>query len=340
MNALFLRDLAARTHRGLEGRVRKGRSAGGLTFGYDIGTGDGSRNAERGSREINPAQAAIVERIFSEFAAGKSPVAIARQLNAEQVPGPGGRPWLDTTIRGHALRGTGILRNELYIGRLIWNRLRYAKDPDTGRQLSRINPNTEWVIEEVPGLRIIDQDLWRRVAARLAEFRADPRVAKLMASKLWERRRPNHFTSGRVMCGSCSKPMALIGKDYLGCNYARRRGTCPNKASVRQSTIEFIILDGLKSQLMAPDLVQAFTAAFHKEINQRRDDQVAQRRAWLRELIEINDKVGKLVDAVANGFRTQAIIAALEKAEARKAEIEDGLAKAAPTSNSNAPESG
>jgi site-specific DNA recombinase len=56
---------------------------------------------------------------FSEFAAGRSPRAIARALNAGGIPGPGGRPWGDTTIRGHALRGTGILRNELYVGRLV-----------------------------------------------------------------------------------------------------------------------------------------------------------------------------------------------------------------------------
>src|SRR6267143_2244175 len=36
MNALFLKDLAAKTHRGLEGRVREGRSGGGLSYGYDV----------------------------------------------------------------------------------------------------------------------------------------------------------------------------------------------------------------------------------------------------------------------------------------------------------------
>src|SRR6202047_3089858 len=34
MNALFLKDLADKTRRGLEGRVREGRSGGGLCFGY------------------------------------------------------------------------------------------------------------------------------------------------------------------------------------------------------------------------------------------------------------------------------------------------------------------
>jgi site-specific DNA recombinase len=36
MNAIFLRDLADKTRRGLEGRVREGRSGGGLCFGYDV----------------------------------------------------------------------------------------------------------------------------------------------------------------------------------------------------------------------------------------------------------------------------------------------------------------
>jgi site-specific DNA recombinase len=62
MNALFLKDLAAKTHRGLEGRVRKGRSAGGLTYGYDVERSD--EKGLRGGRTINVGQATIVTRIF------------------------------------------------------------------------------------------------------------------------------------------------------------------------------------------------------------------------------------------------------------------------------------
>jgi hypothetical protein len=36
MNALFLKDLAQKTRRGLEGRIRQGKSGGGRCFGYDI----------------------------------------------------------------------------------------------------------------------------------------------------------------------------------------------------------------------------------------------------------------------------------------------------------------
>ena len=75
----------------------------------------------------------LVPRIFTAFATGKSPRTIARELNTERIPGPGGRPWSDTTIRGHTLRRTGILHNELYIGRLVWNKQRYVKEPKYGK---------------------------------------------------------------------------------------------------------------------------------------------------------------------------------------------------------------
>jgi hypothetical protein len=168
MNALFLKDLAAKTRRGLYGRVKAGRSPGGISFGYRMTREFDTRGEPiRGGREIDPAEAAVIHRIFEMFAAGRSPRGIARELNREDIPGPGGRKWRDTTIRGHAARGTGILRNELYIGRLVWNRQSFVRDPRTGKRLSRPNSKDHWVIEEVPKLLIVAQDLWNKAAARL-----------------------------------------------------------------------------------------------------------------------------------------------------------------------------
>ncbi|WP_247381795.1 MULTISPECIES: recombinase family protein [unclassified Bradyrhizobium] len=73
------------------------------------------------------------------------------------MPGPQGAEWGPSTIHGNPKRGVGILNNELYVGRLVWNRLRYLKDPDTGKRVSRLNPESEWVVQEVPEMRIIDQ---------------------------------------------------------------------------------------------------------------------------------------------------------------------------------------
>ncbi len=76
MNALFLKDLAQKTRRGLQGRVLQGFSGGGVCYGYDLVPG------ETGSRRIDANEAKVVLAIFREFAAGLSPRAIAKKLNA------------------------------------------------------------------------------------------------------------------------------------------------------------------------------------------------------------------------------------------------------------------
>ncbi len=60
-------------------------------------------------------------------------------------------------INGSQQRRNGILNNELYLGRLVWNRQRFVKDPETGKRLSRANPEHEWITTEVPASRIIDK---------------------------------------------------------------------------------------------------------------------------------------------------------------------------------------
>jgi site-specific DNA recombinase len=82
MNTLFLKDLAAKTHRGLRGRLEKRKAGGGPCHGYDVVKRiDSEGEPVRGVRRINEAEAAIVGRIFREFAVGKSPRVIATDLN-------------------------------------------------------------------------------------------------------------------------------------------------------------------------------------------------------------------------------------------------------------------
>src|SRR5262249_5159202 len=166
MNALFLKDLAEKTHRGLRGRVEDGKSAGGLCYGYRGGKTTTRASVTTGERETERTEAAIVERIFRDFVAGVSPKQIAKNLNREGIAGPFGGAWSPSTIYGNAKRGTGILNNELYIGRLVWNRLRYVKNPDTGKRVSRMNPPTEWMARDVPALRIASDESWTAAKAR------------------------------------------------------------------------------------------------------------------------------------------------------------------------------
>jgi len=91
MNALFLKDLGAKALRGQLGKARAGLAAGGIPYGYravkEIGP-DGE--IIRGKRQIVDEEAAIVRRIFEEYSAGRSAVAIAKGLNTGCIPSPRG----------------------------------------------------------------------------------------------------------------------------------------------------------------------------------------------------------------------------------------------------------
>src|SRR3546814_13261458 len=76
MNALFLKDLAKKTHRGLRGRVEQGFSAGAVGYGYRMVRRLSSEGELlRGGREVDPVKALIFARIFREFSGEKSTTA-------------------------------------------------------------------------------------------------------------------------------------------------------------------------------------------------------------------------------------------------------------------------
>ena len=52
-----------------------------------------------------------------------------------------------------------ILKNERYLGKLVWNKKRKIRVPGTGRLVYRARPESEWVTVEAPHLRIISDDL-------------------------------------------------------------------------------------------------------------------------------------------------------------------------------------
>jgi site-specific DNA recombinase len=329
MNALFLQDLAQKTHRGQRGRIEAGKSAGGRCYGYDVVR----RMDERGEpiwggRAIDPSEAAIVTRIFSMFAAGASPIAIAKALNAEGIPGPRGDAWRDTTIRGHAGRGTGILRNELYIGRLVWNRMGFVRNPETGRRVSRPNSELQLIARDAPEFRIVEQDLWDEVQARLTEVRAASGADDPDRPRYWESRRAHHVLTGKAFCGYCGGAMTNIGRDYLACSAARRQGMCGNRRGIRRGALEKLILDALRTRLMQPEHVATFIAEFTAEWNRLQAETSAHDVARRRELDVVQRKLAGVIDAIADGLRAPGLQQRLDELEARKAELERALSAA------------
>ena len=177
INEIYLDDLREKTHRGLTGRAVKGYNTGGRCYGYrHVPIEDGTRKDDYGrpviiavKRKIDPEQAKWVRQIFEWYAEGRPPRWIAAELNRRGVKSARGGTWADSAVYGKMRTGTGLLNNVLYVGRYVWNRSNWVKDPDTGKKKRVPRPEDEWVVTDMPKLRIVPQVLWDRVKARQKE---------------------------------------------------------------------------------------------------------------------------------------------------------------------------
>jgi site-specific DNA recombinase len=331
MNALFLKDLADKTRRGLRGRIEAGKSGGGNAYGYDVVRSyDANGEPVRGGRTINPAEAEVVREIFARYAAGEAPRRIAFGLNARRIPAPRGGAWSASTLNGNRSRGTGILNNEMYVGRLLWNRLNYAKDPETGKRRSRANANETVVAVEAPELTIVSRDLWDAVKARQAGLDESAAVERRTEAHtdgpvaFWSMRRPRYLFSGLMRCGVCGGGFSKISAAHFGCSTARNKGetVCANRLTVRRDALETTVMDGLRSRLMDPALFKVFAEEFAAEWNKLQAEAGAQLSRVRNERERVCRQIDRLVDALADGEPAARLTEKLKELESRRLALE------------------
>ncbi len=318
MNAMFLKDLADKTRRGLRGRVEKGKSGGGIAYGYQVVKQfDANGEAIRGDREIDQNQAEIVRRIFREYSQeNKSPKAIAAQLNKEAIPCPSGNAWGQSTINGNRKRGTGILNNELYRGKLIWNRNRMVKDPSTGRRVSRQNAESEWIRKDLPELRILPEELWNAAKARQA-------ILDKAKPALWQTNRPQYLLSGLTKCGVCGGGYSKINSSHYGCSASKNKGeaVCANRKTIKREILEAYVLDALKTRLMQTELVEVFCKEYTKHLNMLNSQKNATQKRHRTELDTLEKERVNLIQAIKDGIPAAMVKDDLERVTTRKEEV-------------------
>lgn len=300
MDAQFRKDLAAKVKRGQRGTISQKRFAAGIAYGYRKANRlDANGELIRGLREVDEDQAEVVRRIFREFAAGFSPRQIADRLNADGVPAvqprSGGNSfWRGSTIYGDRKRKNGILQNQLYVGKLIFNRTRKIVDPRTRKALIRANPESEWLIEDVPELRIVDDQLWQSVQDVLG---------MVQARRPERSRRPKHMLSGIVRCGVCGGAWTVIGRERWGCSRHREGGpaACSNNRTTETASMEERVLKGLQDHMLDPELVEIYVREYHLEHARRAKELSRESERLKKRHAEAVAKVERLVMAVADG---------------------------------------
>jgi DNA invertase Pin-like site-specific DNA recombinase/predicted nucleic acid-binding protein len=313
MNALFLKDLAMKTHRGIRGRVEAGKIGGGNAYGYRVVRQLDARGEPiRGERAIFEEQAEIVRRIFREYVAGKGPQRIAADLNRDGILSPTGKRWSDTTIRGNRTISSGILNCELYIGVIRWNRQRKLKNPDTGRSAYRLNQESEWIRSEAPELRIVPQELWGAAKARQDELTAlykkqidgsRAAVGRMKAKNggLNATHRPRTLLSGLLFCGCCGGSYARRGQDRYACTNHVLGNGCDNARTVDRKALESRVLTGLRERMMTPEIAAEAMRAYTQETNRLNRQRRSSVESIRRELAETNKAIAEIVRVIEQG---------------------------------------
>lgn len=189
-------NLSERVKMGMEQMAQEEKRPGGPSpYGYRL---------DSGQLVVEPEEAAVVQHIFSEYAASKTVRQIAQMLNERGIVNRSGTAWSPTTL-------AHMLQNHVYYGALRWN---YA----AGGQ--RKNRPADWVIREGTHEAIIDKQLF------------------LLAERIMQQRRQQHpralaspfLFSGVLRCGCCHT--LLIGKTVAAENYY----ACKNRRSHGCST--------------------------------------------------------------------------------------------------------
>ena len=284
VRTLQLDQQAERSRRGQAGNIRAGKAAGSLPYGYKIRYLNDNGVFEAGLRDINPDEAKIVERIYTEFIAGKSYLDIAKDLNIDRIPSPRGGFWAGTTISGQHGYGNGILQNPIYKGDMIWNRHNFDQHPVTGVRHVRANDEKDWVVHHNPELRIISDARWEHV------------------QNIIEERRPKHTRSSttairqkypdigiKVICGRCGTQMNKHSSQYLICGQWKRSRSCTHSKKINTQKLVDALYDYLHKSF---DTIWPIWQSLAADENIRREEK-RQKKTFLQQEILTLDEISR-----------------------------------------------
>jgi DNA invertase Pin-like site-specific DNA recombinase len=342
---------ATRVRDAAKTRFERGYVVGGRVYGYKNERLPGVKGAAR--LKVAGEQAEIVRRIFRMAADGLGHSRIARQLNAEGIPGPQrlsdieverlraeGKPvpvnyWSSSGVRE-------VLQRDLYRGVVTFGKVRRT-GPKTRVKL----PREQWQTRTEESLRVVEQDLWDAARARMAAaseayLRAADGSGRMVghAEAIVNR----YLLSGLLACGAhsdapgrkpfCGSPLIATTRgrkqvpSYICAGHREKGKTfCTNQTGVPMAELHRAVIDALK--------VTFSEAKFEEHLRDQAADteQVAARRAERENLIQQIPKLAaaeaKLAKVIAVTDDVDALVAELKatqqerrQAEARVADLE------------------
>jgi site-specific DNA recombinase len=315
LDEFYSANLAQDVTRGMRESASRGFFTGGTTpYGYRACKfQDG--NVERSKLEPDPATAPVVERMFKESLSGNGLVEISRSLNKDGLTTRRHVKWCKTSIHN-------ILKNEAYIGTLIWGEV--PNNPESGSRQPIIRVENAYPA-------IVDKETFEKVQMKLALRAPNITHPRVIHSE--------YILSGLVKCQHCG--FAMIGHAvksgkffYYMCGNARKRGRglCTTPMLPKQR-IERFVIDRIKQYILTEENLRDLVKLTNEDLAQKCEGENERLDIIKAQLEEVEGRLLKLYDALETGEfkggelapRIKTLVEKKEELQRAKVEAEDNL---------------
>ena len=258
-------------------------------------------------------EAAIVRRIFAEYAKGRSYREIIAGLNADGLTTKNGRPFGTNSLHD-------LMRNEKYIGVIVYGKA--PRKADGRRNNHGMEPVDIIRIEDaVPA--IVDRATWEKVQKRLD------------LNKRAQAGRPatvrDYPLKGKVFCGECGAAMVHSATTnqrgryhYYTCSGKQRLHNCDLKA-MRAEELEKVVAQTVRDTLGRPGKIDALLQILREEREALVGSAVGCLQAMIARKTEIEEQLDKATNAILCGLNSSTLVKKIQDLESEKTKLEKDM---------------
>jgi len=271
-NEQFVTQHRQRVMRGRDGARRRGGVVGRIALGLKaVPIIDGHGAPVKGRQHkclstyaIDEENRHIIELLAKRFVDERqSTYKICREFNTLRLAGR--TSWQ----QGSLLK---MLRNEIYAGILVYQRIKHVVDPISGKRTLVKRPRREWKVRRIPKCAIFSWKRWKQICARVSEVQGAGKVRYERRSK--NQVYPTRLFSGLLFCGACGSELKLYRSTPNAASYYCRHGRtgargCTLARSKSTKLIEPALFSYLRREVLTEcrilTLVEMVNAAIAEE---------------------------------------------------------------------------
>ncbi|MBK8161387.1 MAG: hypothetical protein IPK59_22415 [Rhodospirillaceae bacterium] len=124
-------------------------------------------------------------------------------------------------------------------------------------------------------------------------------------------------------CGCCGSQYTVCDRVYIACGAQRSGKSCDNGRRANLDHLEEQVLAGLRHHLTQPDAIDAFDKEYRAAKKMMREARGRTLKNSDKKIRELQSKIDRIVDAIANGTDTPAMRKAVVEHESMLAELRD-----------------